>query len=229
MERVLAVILAAISGLVALFSLIHEALQIMEIASAFAMISTSLITMPLPTVALLSASLALSLSVAHPIGFALLLASGAIGAAVSRRVEPLVISVGLGGLSLFVALGDPMLLIVSLLSLASLAAAASGRPHSLVLLPSAAAPIVAGPEAALMISILLGVMYLWLTGAGGPSCPFRRDSRLAFYGTITSVAGIVLHLFSAGSLSQGLWLLGLMILISGIASPAKGGASPKIS
>lgn len=226
MERVLAVIAGALAGLLALLSLASADLapQFIVLASFTAMISASLIAISLPLVALLVALTSISLSILSPL---VVIAVGAAIALISRRAEPVALSIGFSGLALYVTTGDPASLSLSLLSIAALSVASSKRPHALVAILSPALPLVAGAEVSIMALVLLGAMYLWLGSSPSPTCPFRRDSRLAFYGTVTGVLGIVAYFISSSLLSYGLWLVGLTMLISGIASPTRDEASPK--
>ncbi|MEM1685163.1 MAG: hypothetical protein QXO93_00375 [Acidilobaceae archaeon] len=117
---------------------------------------------------------------------------------------------------------NPLFLSATLIAYTTLAFIASRRIHTLSMAIAAIVPVVWGIAIGLMatlIVILLSVVagsYIERVG-----CPFKRDSRLVFYGTLTSTAGILLAVIgsSLGTISYGLWILGLLLLASGLLVP----------
>jgi hypothetical protein len=205
----------------------------------------SLITLSLSTLALLLDSLALLL-----VYTALLLLSLALVELLGAPL-PLVIIVPLipvtlraltpprpeiliSGLS--VTLASTLLLVEETLILApyivlqsTLAVLMSRKLHSITLLAALAA-IPFGLTPAIMASLLASILVV---SAGGliyrVGCPFKVDSKVVFSGSLVAIVGVVaLALWGWSSLTAGLWILGFLLVTSGVLVPMRT-PSPNVS
>jgi len=227
-HRVLACLGLALAGLAALSSLLDasRATELLQVSLAIASLALLIVLVD----SLLAATLILLLAVLTLASKAILsppifLIPLALIASVILTLSPRapVILAGLGAilaLSHFLV-GSSVILALYVATVSLLALVATRRLHSLVLL-LALAMIPVGLEQALAASLLATILVV---AAGGfierVGCPFKVDSRLVFWGGVVASLGIVaMAVGGVTTLTSGLWILGLLLTLSGILVPS---------
>ncbi len=217
----------AVSGLLALSSLLHVegkisilALSLIAISMPAPLILSSPLT-GLLTVLIVLVALALNVLGFTPAVNLLALLPALAESAKSRRLEPLIAGLGLVLALTYLGFKEPLILSAHMITYALLASMLTRRIHSLVLSLGALTPILGGAFAALASAILVASLAI---AAGGlierVGCPFRSDARLAYVGALTaSVAIVIIMLADYSTIFHGYWLLGFLLVVSGLLVP----------
>lgn len=228
-HRVLACTGIALSGLTALASLLDPGYHTLALWISLALISTSTLLLLLDRLSVTTVTvltLLLSVTTAKLLGSPLmLLAPLALVATVAMATSRL--DVLLSGASSTIALFTPLLdyrvtIATYVVLQAILALDTTRRLHSLVLL-AALAVIPFGLTQALTAALLTTSLVLVAGGfIARIGCPFKVDSRLAFWGSVVGSLGVLAITWGGWThLTSGLWILGFILVLSGALVPAK--------
>ena len=227
--KAVACIGVALAGLVALITIVDQSYTPTLLKLSLIMLSLSTLALLLDSLALLvvyTALLTLSLALVKLLGaplFTVILAP--LIPIAPRALTSSKPDIAISGLS--VALASTLLLVEEVLILApymilqaALAVIVSRRFHSTALLAALAA-IPFGLIPAMVASLLSSILVV---SAGGliqrVGCPFKVDSKIVFSGSLVASTGVVaVALWGWSSLTAGLWLLGFLLVISGVLVP----------
>lgn len=233
-HRVLACIGVALTALGALSTLLDPEYTIPLLKLSLAIISFSIlslileasVTLLLFTILLLAPLALLEISPSmQPLLLPLtMIAPLAIGLA-TARLEVLIASLGVVIASLTLVLNQDLAVITIpayMVLQAILAVLTTRRLHSMILL-LALLTIPFGLIPALTASLLASLLVIAASGfIERVGCPFKVDSRVVFPGSIVSSTGIMtLSLWGLNDLTTGLWILGLLLVVSGVLVPTR--------
>ncbi|MDM7275264.1 MAG: hypothetical protein P3X22_003970 [Thermoprotei archaeon] len=227
-HRVAGCLSIAVSGLLALSSLLNFEIQPFTL-------SLSLIAISLPALLILSSSPLIGFSIILTVLAVLILNILGLTPAISlvallpslietiksRRLEHLI-----AGLAIVLALSyvwfkEPLTLSAYIVTYALLASILTRRLHPLVLALGALTPLLGGGFTALISAIIVASLAI---AAGGLieniGCPFKSDARLVYIGALTASVAIVAVIVAGYSvIFYGYWLLGFLLVLSGLLVP----------
>lgn len=228
-HKAVACIGVALAGLGALITLVGHSYTPTLLTLSLIMLSLSTLALLLDSLALLvayTALLTLSLALVKLLGaplFIVILAPLipiAPRALTSSRPDIIISGLSLVLASTLLLVEEVLILAPYMILQAVLAVIVSRRVHSIVLLAALAA-IPFGLIPAMVASLLSSILVI---SAGGliqrVGCPFKVDSKIVFPGSLVASAGVVaVALWGWSGLTAGLWLLGFLLVISGVLAP----------
>ncbi|MEM0491407.1 MAG: hypothetical protein QXR02_04400 [Acidilobaceae archaeon] len=232
-HRIMACAGLALSGFISLLSLTN--LFTIEILLSYALLSLAMsLTILLLDSAMIVLSylgifiaiiLALKILNANSILLGALLIPLIVQASYYKGFRSDILTAGLGVVLviLFTIVWDPLFLSATLIVYTTLALKASRRAHTLSMLIGVIIPILWGVIVGLMTTITATILSI-VAGAyiERVGCPFKRDSKLIFYGALISTTSLLLAILSGlNTIIYGLWILGFLLLVSGLLVPQK--------